>query len=241
MPLTGTYVQNTPQGNQQINHTQNPIKTNFYDIQDLFSVNHGPLKTDGDPSLNEGLHTLVSYLTQQEDPETGSNDMAMYAKNVAGDTNLMELFVRYPDNGTVVQLTGTSTGTSSGSTTTTTSLSSSSGAIFYDNINGGYYGYQYLGGGIVTIFGLQFLSITSSALQTSSLTFPTFSGFDGFSATPFHMEISHSNDAYSDQLQAPYGEIYVTPTSSTTYDITYTISPVSVGSTVYYWMAIGAS
>lgn len=239
MPLTGIYNSSVPQGNQQVNNTQAPIRTNFYDIYDLFKVNHGVLQTEGSPSANEGLHTVISYYNQSVDPSTGSTDMAIYAKNVGGDENLMELFVRYPNDGDIIQLTGTSSGTYSTTIQSEISeedLSASSGAIVF-NSESGWAGYQYLAGGIIMMFGYtQQAQIVSDTSVT--LTFPTFPNFLGFKSTPFHMQISHSNDGGSAYVVAPYGEIYITPLSSTTYQL-FANSPSDFGGIIYYWLAIG--
>lgn len=245
MALSGNYTPNIPLGTQQINSTQANIEINFQDIQNLFSVNHGPLTTVAAPSTTEGLHTLISYYNQTTDPATGSNDMALYAKPVGGDPNEMELFVRYANNGSVVQLTSTSSGTySTTSGTVTTTGSTPSGQIYQEPSTGVYNGYQYIAGGIIMMFGYQMIWADSS-IQTYTFPFPTFPNFSGFSATPFHMEMCHSNDAGSAQLEAPYGEIYIQPASATTYSITFYNSPYGGNPDVvsnyinYYWLAIG--
>lgn len=124
-----TYTPNVPQGSQQINNTQQPINTNFQDIYDLIAVNHVPFNTADD----YGKHNFISYCFQDSDPSTGSAEMAVYSK-IVNDSNAAELFYRYPDNGTIVQLTGLSTGGSStgeGSGATYPSGTTTDGQSYY--------------------------------------------------------------------------------------------------------------
>lgn len=112
MSLPFVYTPDTPQGTQQINNTQQPINYNFQDIAALFAINHVPFNTVDD----FGKHNFVNFVTQTSDPTTASAEMALYTKAVSGDINGVELFYRYPNNGSVLQLTGTTA--SSGSTGT---------------------------------------------------------------------------------------------------------------------------
>ncbi len=105
-----TYSTNVPLAAQKISATQQPIDDNFDAIAELFGVNHVGLY---DPS-NFGKHTYTSFPIQVSDPTTSATEMAVYAKS-STDSNGAELFVRYPSNGTVSQLTGG--GTSSTSST----------------------------------------------------------------------------------------------------------------------------
>lgn len=100
MSLLYTYTPDVPQGSQQINNTQQPINQNFQDIYDLLAINHIPFNT----ADTFGRHTIVNYVNQNEDPETGSSEMALYSKQIEGDPNISQLFYRYPNNGNVVRL-----------------------------------------------------------------------------------------------------------------------------------------
>lgn len=129
MSLPGIYTADVPQGNQQINNTQQPINTNFQDIYNLLAINHVPFNT----ANTFGQHNYVSYIQQGSDPSTSSTELALYSKSVSNDPNLLELFYRYPSNGQVVQLTpfGTTSGggtiTSGGTFTINNSLLPNSG------------------------------------------------------------------------------------------------------------------
>ena len=143
MALSSIYTPNTPQGTQQVNNTQQPINDNFQDIASLFAVNHVPFNTADD----FGKHNFVNFVTQSSDPTTASAEMALYTKAVSGDTNGVELFYRYPSNGSVLQLTGVTA--SSGSTGTGggafSRISTSSTAVGTPYV--GYW--QYLSNGIL--------------------------------------------------------------------------------------------
>lgn len=145
MALSSNYVSNVPQGNQQVNNTQQPINGNFQDIYSLLAVNHVPFNTVD----TFGKHTFVSYVQQTDDPETSSTEMALYSKQVSNDPNGMELFYRYPNNGNIVQLTGVVA-----SSVPTGGNGASSGGSFIATVNGpfsspvsGYW--QYLSNGLL--------------------------------------------------------------------------------------------
>lgn len=140
--MTLPYTSAVPQGTQQINQTQSPIEINFQSIASLIEVNH----VGFNESL-EGKHTFVSYVQQSADPSTSSTEMALYSKPVSGDKNILELFYRYPNNGSVVQLTGTSTPT----TTTGGSFPAHAGSTnsSVDSWVSGYW--QYMSNGILVM------------------------------------------------------------------------------------------
>ncbi len=112
MTLPYTYTANVPQSTQQINNSQQSINYNFQDIAALIAVNHVTFNT----ADTFGTHNFVNFVTQSSDPTTAAAEMALYTKAVSSDTNQVELFYRYPDNGSVLQLTGSTS--SSGSTGT---------------------------------------------------------------------------------------------------------------------------
>jgi hypothetical protein len=100
MATNYAYSVNVPQSSQKISATQAPIQSNFQAINELLNINHVGFY---DP-VNFGKHTYTSFPIQMSDPATTSTEMAVYAKS-STDANGIELFYRYPSNGTVVQLT----------------------------------------------------------------------------------------------------------------------------------------
>lgn len=144
MALPFTYIPNVPQGSQQINSTQQPINGNFQDIYDLFEVNHVAFNT----ANTFGTHNFINFVTQTTDPTTISSEIALYTKAVTDDPNGVELFYRYPNNGTVNQLTG------SGATTGNSNIGTG-GGIFNSTLTSNQGGYpargtwQYLSNGIL--------------------------------------------------------------------------------------------
>jgi len=199
MALPSTYIANVPQGNQQINNTQQPINGNFQDIYNLLAINHVPFNT----ANTFGRHTLVDYVFQGTDPSTLSTEMALYSKAVDNDPNVGELFYRYPNNGNIVQLTGvTSSQTGSGGS------GLSSGGFFqnttasFGQAAGGYW--QYLSGNIL------YMSFTVSTYYATNpvptnpytITFPFGTYQNGvtvptFSQPPFIALISDSGFQYT--------------------------------------------
>ncbi len=188
MSLPNTYIPNVPQGNQQINNTQQPIEGNFQDIYDLLAINHIPFNTTD----TFGRHTLVEYVNQSTDPATTSTEMALYSKVVTNDPNGSELFYRYPSSGNVVQLTGVSSTSTGGSGLT-------SGGYFYapESIAfGAVAGYwQYLSNGILFMSYAVNNYISSPTTSPYVFTFPSGTFANGvvvptFTQTPFNIQIT---------------------------------------------------
>ena len=147
MPLPSNYTSTVPQGTQQINNTQQPINYNFQDISALLAVNHVGFNT----ADTFGTHNFSNFVTQTIDPTTAAAEMALYTKAVTGDTNGIELFYRYPSNGSVLQLTGStassgSTGSGGGLFTNNQSYSSVPGSGIGQPFSGSW---QYLSNGIL--------------------------------------------------------------------------------------------
>ena len=101
-----TFSTNVPQAGQKINATQVPIQNNFQALNELINVNHVGF---GD-NINYGKHNFTTFPLQASDPSTSSTEMAMYAKSTPGGPNLCETFIRYPSNGMISQITGSSIG-----------------------------------------------------------------------------------------------------------------------------------
>ena len=102
-----TYISNVPQASQYIRATQKPIQSNFLAISELLSVNH----VGFNDAENFGKHNFTSLPSQSVTPTTLSSEMVVYCAPSTG-YNPYELFYRYPSNGSVVQLTGTSNSSS---------------------------------------------------------------------------------------------------------------------------------
>lgn len=161
MSLPYTYTANVPQSTQQINNSQQSINYNFQDIAALIAINHVAFNT----SNTFGTHNFVNFVTQATDPTTGAAEMALYTKAVSGDTNDAELFYRYPSNGSVLQLTGSTA--SSGST-------GSGGGLFTGSVSSSAQGYpgtgswQYLSNGILMMTWEVINGYSSSNSNTTS-------------------------------------------------------------------------
>ncbi len=225
MPLSNNYVPNVPLAGQQINNTQAPIEGNFQDIYDLLSINHVPFNT-----VNTfGRHNFVSYVNQSTDPLTSIGEMALYSKATTGSNQTSELFYRYPNNGSIVQLTGsTSTG---GSTTSGGYFFSTSGSQLGDP-GSGYW--QYLSGGIL-IMNFYLSNYVTSGNSTSPYTF-TFPGgisYNGltvpsYTQPPFNAQITGQFEGASG-TNVNYG---VTITNNSSGTIYYN-GPMNINSTIY--------
>jgi len=83
-------------------------KNTYTDIAENFTQLNNQYGTTGDhveftASSNNGKHKKSTYLSQgTTDQNTGSTDVAVYAKTISGST---ELYYRQPSNGSVVQWT----------------------------------------------------------------------------------------------------------------------------------------
>lgn len=241
-PLTNIYNPDVPQGTQQINNTQEPIQYNFSDIAQLFAVNHVPFNT----ADTFGNHTVIDYFGQSLDPSTEANEIALYSKNVSNDPNVLELFYRYPNDGNIVQLTGTSTSTEQTITGPSGYQYSSSELYIQSTYNMYCFGFQYLPGGALMKWGiLQCTPTTASGTININFPIPTSTdvAMPVFNVTPFHFEFSgnYPGGYYGQEL--PYGEIQLSPVSTTQFSVQYNQQPYPGGG--YYgfgisWMCIGA-
>lgn len=229
MALTGTYVEDAPQGTQQINNTQQPINTNFQDISNLIGINHINFNT----ADTFGQHNLLTYYEQDSDPTTAASEMALYSKKVSS-SNGAELFYRYPNNGSVIQLTGKSTTTSTGSYAT--------GNQFINlNINGFVYpalGYQYLSNGLLMKWGTYWIYPTTTAFATYSIPIPTNSQIPPFTTAIYNIQCVNNNDGGGNGYRGSTGNqglVYVTPISISSFSAGI-VGRVYSGTT--YWAII---
>lgn len=226
MPLNYSYIPNVPQGNQQVNNTQAPIRDNFYDIYDLVGVNH----INFNVSDTFGRHNIVTYIEQSTDPDTADNEMALYSKAVANDANGGELFYRYPSNGTVVQLTGLAESASPSTVSSGAALGGfwyASGTVAGGDPTEGYW--QYLANSVLvqTFWTNQAILTSTSNPNPLTITFPggTYTGgviVPSFTQTPFNMQITQSENnpqGPGDLLGYIYGvEIISTTTAHVWYE-----------------------
>lgn len=143
-----TYNASVPQAAQLIKVTQAPILSNFQAINELITVNHVGFN---DP-INYGKHTFTTFPLQSVNPSTSSTDIALFTKS-ASTSNGIEIFYRYPSNGTVYQLTGGGT----------TSLAATNG-------------YCYLTSTLLMKWGLASINTTGSTV----VSFPTAGGIPAF-------------------------------------------------------------
>jgi hypothetical protein len=235
MSLTPSYTPDVPQGNQQINNTQQPININFQDISELIGINHVNFNT----ANFFGEHSLLTYYQQSADPTTASNEIALYSKPTTGSQSA-QLFYRYPNDGSVVQLTGQATTTSSGS----------GGAQYINaNVNGQIYyvlGYQYLTNGLIMKWGLsQFTPTTGTSPQTFTLPIPIYGTIPNFTTAIYNYQISSNSSGGSSgtyTAPAPQGMIYVIPDSLTSFQVS--MNPTVYSGTTYRtifvnWLLIG--
>lgn len=159
---TFTYTPNVPQAAQKISSTQLPIMNNFQAINELISVNHVGFSD----SVNFGKHIYTSFPAQGSDPSTSSTEIALYSKT-ASTSNGIELYYRYPSNGTVVQLSG---GGSTG-------VSATNGA-------------SYLTSTLLMKWG----NATINATGTTVVTFPTSGGLPAFGTSVYVINFAPSGN-----------------------------------------------
>ena len=170
--MSYTYFTNVPQSTQKISATQAPILSNFEAINELIGVNHVGF-TD---SINFGKHNFTTLPFQGSDPSTGADEITLYAK-ATGTPNAGEIFYRYPSNGTIAQLSGSSIG-QAGATTD---------------------GWSYLPGSILMKWG----QATGIVTGTNTIVFPTSGSQPAFTT----LYIVTYTPASSYTLSTPFGYI----------------------------------
>lgn len=171
---TYTYTPNVPQAAQPFNQTQGTILENFQAINELIAVNHVAFNTAND----FGKHKFVNLQFQGSNPTTLSNDLTLFSKS-STDGNIGELFYRYPNNGTVVQLTPSSAAGGGGS------VSATSGT-----------GWCQFSSGVIFRWGT-----TTFTSSTPYFYFPTGSGIPVYKQT-----VGHSAVAMTASLATNYGQ-----------------------------------
>lgn len=186
---TYTYTPDVPQASQAFNTTQSPILNNFRAINELFSVNHV-----GFNNSNTGKHSFVNMQFQASDPSTGASDLDLYTK-ATGSPNAGEIFYRYPNDGTVNQLTPVSEAGGGG----TASATSGTGWCQFPS-------------GIIMKWGTASLSTSGNI----AIVFPTGSGIPVFTTAIVYAQVtpitSATNTNFTTMVPSnAYGltEIYV--------------------------------
>ena len=210
------YIPDIPQGNQQINNTTNSIQQNFQYIYDIMAINHVPFNTAND----FGKHNFVSYLTQTSDPATGSEEIALYSKLVANDLNIAELFYRYPNNGTVVQLTGNGSGGGGGGSTKTGGYFqvSSTSQLGYPSV--GYW--QYMSNGVLLMSWSMSNYVDKTYTSPYQIIFPcgytdTITGtqLPSFTQNPFVLQLTGWSAQYGTSIN--YAAVITSKTTANIY------------------------
>ncbi|CAB4121133.1 hypothetical protein UFOVP9_11 [uncultured Caudovirales phage] len=230
MALSSNYTSTVPQGTQQINNTQQPINYNFQDIAALLAVNHVGFNT----ADTFGTHNFLNFVTQTADPITAAAEMALYTKAVSGDTNGVELFYRYPSNGSVLQLTGStassgSTGTGGG-LFTNLPIYSAAGSGLGQPFTGSW---QYLSNGILMMtwqVGNGYQAGANGATSPMTVYIPNSSNCYttlGSSTMP-----TFTTAIYNLQIGATNPQAYVSPTTTQTNNA---ITIVNTTTALLYW------
>lgn len=94
-----TYNPNIPNATDRPSQSQDQLKTNFQQLNFVFEEDHVPF--DAAIIGDRGKHKFVTLQRQPIDNITNGNDTSLYAKLAGG---ISQLFWRYQNNGTVVQL-----------------------------------------------------------------------------------------------------------------------------------------
>lgn len=228
------YIPDVPQGSQQINQTTSPIMGNFDYLSQLMAINHVGFNT----ADTFGNHTFINYVHQVTDPLTGPTDIALYAKQV-NDTNGIELFYRYPNNGVINQLTGA--GENSGGTGTGGGYFNINTSSILSTLPNNGFGYlisghwQYMNNGILLINGI-LANYYSTTKPTSPYTITIPSGMKdingvivpSFTQTPFNIQMNGGTTGqYGTNVN--YAITPLTKTTSTCYfSGTFNNAPSSV-------------
>ena len=92
------YDPNVPEfSSDTLNVSQPQLLNNFIKLAAAFSKNHGSLP------LGDGNHTIVQLLQLQNAFQTDLSELAVYSKNVEGQTD--QVFLRYQSQGQEIQFT----------------------------------------------------------------------------------------------------------------------------------------
>lgn len=166
--MSYTFSTNIPQAAQKISSTQVPILSNFQAINELIIENHVGFNDSSD----YGKHTYLSLPSQSVNPSTAASEMAIFCAPSTG-TNPYEIYYRYPSNGTIVQLSGSGTGTGAATS-----------------------GYAYLSSTVFLKWG------TATGITTGSnvVVLPTGGGLPVFSTTPYTIYYTQAGSASTYQV-----------------------------------------
>ena len=133
-----------PQAGQSLGFTRDTLKNNIQGIIDTIAINHF-----GTTDPNYGKHRYIQMPEVISAPATAIDEGAVYTKSINGTA---QLFYRNENNGTEVQLTGTS----AGGTDTVAATN----------------GYTFLPGGILMQWGIKG-SLSSTGSVSYLIPFPT--------------------------------------------------------------------
>lgn len=149
-----TFSVSVPQANQKISATQTSIQSNFQAVADFIDINHYGFNDE-----HYGKHAYTSLVFQDSDPTTLSGEMAVYCKETVSGPNAAEIFVRYPSDGDIVQITG---GLGGGVSATA--------------------GFSYMSSTVFMMWGTATGIVSAS---TNTITFPSGGSFPTFSSAPY--------------------------------------------------------
>lgn len=90
-----TFTPNIPQSGQSLGATRTLVNGNFTNYNNLISQDHFAPNNG-----NQGKHKQSTYV-EVSNPTTAANEIAVYAKDAAG---VSQLFMRRESNGTVIQM-----------------------------------------------------------------------------------------------------------------------------------------
>jgi len=188
---TYTYTLCTPDSASPMNQTAPLIRGNFQAMNELINVNHVGFNQE-----NSGFHNSINMQFQTDDPGTAITDLALYTK-ATGSPNVAEIFYQYPNNGTVNQLTPTSSAGGGG----TTAANSGSNAQGY---------WVQFPSGIIMFYGLATAQYVSN--HPTYIPFPAGSGIPvmtqniGFgNVTPANSTATTGNFSNLELLLQGYG------------------------------------
>lgn len=96
-----TYNPAIPGPTDLISQSQAQIQTNFSQADSIFDIDH--VTFDNATAGDRGKHRKSTYIQQSVDPTTAVDEVALYAKDLAGAETL---YLRKENGGTVIQMSG---------------------------------------------------------------------------------------------------------------------------------------
>lgn len=207
------YNSNVPQSTQLIRATQQPIENNFQAINDWVNTNHVGFNDPDD----YGKHNYTSLISQGSIPSTSSTEMVLFCASSVG-SNPYELYYRYPNNGTVVQLTGVSS--------SSVQAQETGYCILTEPAYPGYYGY-------LMKWGVG--NFTYTGTSTFVYTFPTGGGIPEFGGLAPSIFLGFKGTSYPNVTSS---NLIATQISTTSFSFIATSSSNPYSFSIY-WAAYG--